>query len=536
MSPQLLVLLVFVLVSKTTKANNLNVYDPVPGLDSSPFYDIRVREKGKDDWIKTFPMITECTDAKHCGNAVIADHLKNWSNTYVNIEILREEVEVEFEITMLFGNQTISKAVAHPASTVQDCYSHSGKAYVTINRPGLFAVDINGQMDDQDTGKIPKTRKQYYDGPPIHTVTIFANPFIEDKPSLEDKGVYKVIPGEVPPSEGDWHTLYFLPGQHDLGISFPIHCNKSYYIPGDAVVYATLNNNRDNKDGHHIHIYGHGTLSGEKYPHPHDEYPSLDEDQYWTHSPIRIDGAYNVKIEGITVINSAYHSVQTDARYDPSNPTDIKWIKVFTWRPNGDGIGLHANGLVEDCFVRTQDDSFYVTGRAMRRNVIWNDSNGSAWVFNHIGQPAMNTHDVEIEDCSVIYSRAHWNNGPGASVFNMRSQGQGEGGYTVFFRNIRVEDPRPTNQQFKIFMESLEPYGSSFSKRGPGDLHGIIFENITVVASSVLGEPDILWGSEEARIYGLQFYDVNIGNERVEGIDHFLHNEYVFDNEPSFFS
>ena len=30
-----------------------------------------------------------------------------------------------------------------------------GEALVTITRPGLFAVDINGQMDDQDTGRLP---------------------------------------------------------------------------------------------------------------------------------------------------------------------------------------------------------------------------------------------------------------------------------------------------------------------------------------------------------------------------------------------
>ena len=30
-----------------------------------------------------------------------------------------------------------------------------GEAVVTIPRPGLFAVDINGQMDDQDTGRLP---------------------------------------------------------------------------------------------------------------------------------------------------------------------------------------------------------------------------------------------------------------------------------------------------------------------------------------------------------------------------------------------
>ena len=71
MSSQLLVFVAIALLStlshQIVKATNLNVYDPVPGLDPSPYYDIRVREKGKDHWIKTFPMITECTDAKNCG-------------------------------------------------------------------------------------------------------------------------------------------------------------------------------------------------------------------------------------------------------------------------------------------------------------------------------------------------------------------------------------------------------------------------------------------------------------------------------------
>ena len=35
----------------------------------------------------------------------------------------------------------------------------------------------------------------------------------------------------------------------------------------------------------------------------------------------------------------------------------------------------------------------------------------------------------------------------------MRGEGEGEGGYTVTFRNIVVEDPRPTLQHFKIFMQ-----------------------------------------------------------------------------------
>ena len=35
----------------------------------------------------------------------------------------------------------------------------------------------------------------------------------------------------------------------------------------------------------------------------------------------------------------------------------------------------------------------------------------------------------------------------------MRGKGQGSGGYTITFKNINVEDPRPTLQPYKILME-----------------------------------------------------------------------------------
>ena len=57
-----------------------------------------------------------------------------------------------------------------------------GKAYCVVHKQGLFTIDINGQMDEQDTGKLPDGSN--YDGPPIHTLTIFANPFIQVVPSV----------------------------------------------------------------------------------------------------------------------------------------------------------------------------------------------------------------------------------------------------------------------------------------------------------------------------------------------------------------
>ena len=46
----------------------------------------------------------------------------------------------------------------------------------------------------EDTGKMPMGGP--YDGPPIHTLTIFVNPFIEDPPSPTGKGVRTVEPGQ----------------------------------------------------------------------------------------------------------------------------------------------------------------------------------------------------------------------------------------------------------------------------------------------------------------------------------------------------
>ena len=46
-----------------------------------------------------------------------------------------------------------------------------------------------------------------------------------------------------------------------------------------------------------------------------------------------------------------------------------------------------------------------------------------------------------------------WHHWSGGSLFNKRGEGKGSGGYSVTFMNIRVEDPRPTLQHFKILMQ-----------------------------------------------------------------------------------
>ena len=91
--------------------------------------------------------------------------------------------------------------------------------------------------------------------------------------------------------------------------------------------------------------------------------------------------AGNTIVEGITIANSPYHSLMVEHGYDEDSPTDMRWVKILTWRANGDGINPFANGLIEDCFIRTQDDSTIVNGRGIRRVVYWQDANGSTFVL-----------------------------------------------------------------------------------------------------------------------------------------------------------
>lgn len=492
------------------KDNGLVVYGNVPGATASDQYALAVRPAGKKGpWRDTFASITRCKKGIQGQNGYFP-HLSGWSNTYINFEMRRP---VEIEIRKINGDP-IRKVVARPQRKVVSCVLRDGKAYVTLEKPCQISVDIDGQMEDRDTGK-------GYKGPPIHTLTIFANPLIDDRPSLADPSVHAVKPGEKAPSDGRWKTLYFLPGVHDIGVAFPLHANRNYYIPGDALVYGTMSNHEKWDDGHNIRVFGYGTLSMAKIAHPNFASPRPTPTHL--HNSIRIVGAENTSVEGIAIVDAAYHSLMLISSYRPDKPTNIRWVKIMNWRVNGDGINPFENCLVEDCFIRTQDDSTYVSGLGIRRVTYWNDFNGSTFVLT-----SLPNRRLIVEDCDVIYARAGWDQWSGGRLFNMRSEGKGACGAGVIFRNIRVEDPRPTLQHFLIAMQGVKPYFDLVKlRRGPGHLAGVVFRNIEIAAPSALGEPDVLWGASDAKIMNVTFDNVSIGGKKITSLDHFKHNEHV---------
>jgi hypothetical protein len=482
-------LLLSIVPTTFADGSGLVVYPVVPGLEASEHYTVRVRsvERGSP-WQTAFAWKTDCKVIEKDTDAYF-DTLAGWTHTYVNFET---DGAVEIEISRANG-QPIRSAAVHPERKASSCLVSRGKVFVRLDRPCLVAVDIDGQMDAQDTGK-------GYDGPAIHTISIFANPLLKGKPNPNDPGVLAVKPGELPPSDGTWHTLYFLPGVHDVGLAFPLRANRKYYIPGDAIVYGTLSNQKWG-DGHHIKIFGLGTLSGARLKHPGYVEPKIASDKHSLYRPIEIVGTTDTRIEGITIADSATHSLMLIHPYKPGHPNEVHWTKIFTWRANGDGINPFGNTLVEDCFLRTQDDSLYVNGLGIRRCVLWNDANGSSFVLSSV--PQLEGRSLIVEDCDVIYSRAKWHHWSGGRVFNMRGESKGNGGEGVIFRNINVEDLRPTLQQFFLCMTVPKPYANEGTKADAGQLSGVRFQNITIAAPSVLGEPQLLWGQADAKITNL---------------------------------
>ena len=212
---------------------------------------------------------------------------------------------------------------------------------------------------------------------------------------------------------------------------------------------------------------------GERIPHPDCDIPVALEKDYWKYKPIDIRGAHNTKVEGITIVDSAMHSLMLISEYNPQKPTDICWVKIFTWRRNGDGINPFGNGLIEDCFIRTQDDCVYVNGRGIRRVVFLTDANGSAFVLSPIGnmQKQLLGNNIIVEDCDIIYSRSIFNTHKGGRVFNLRGAGRGAGGDNIIFRNIKITDPRPTRSAFGILSAApWQRHPNYEQSRGEGEL------------------------------------------------------------------
>jgi len=519
--------------------DTLIVYVDVPGLTSSDKYTIRVRSAAtKNKWVAVFAHYTYNRAAELGGKSVPMINNGNkllsttvyhyqkftsgWSHTYGNIEMSPNspvEVEISAKNGFEIGGKDFYKAAAHPSQRVlKQPIVEKGKIYFTIDKPAQIVIDINGQMDDFNKALDDKSPNQDY---VAHTVSLFANPVMQ-KPSIGERGVFVVEPGTQPTTDpSKYTTLYFKPGVHDIGRNFKVYPGKKYFIPGDAIVYGSFNNLGlpsvgGLQSGENIKIFGLGTISGARIQHPsYENEADVNGKEYKT---ITIDNAMNTEVQGVCIVDPANHSVNLNSwggRPDRTQKvTFARWVKVISWRANGDGIGSAA--VVEDCFIRTADDCSYVKGDR-RRCTFWKDANAA--VFHMAG--IYTDFPIVIEDCDVIYNRTRGVLVGG--VFVQRAEGEAkQRTVNVTVRNFRISDPRSNMPTFNLYSKDGRGTGSSFS--------GITFQNVTISHPIVGGRKQVLKGCVEVPWNGgIVFDNVIIAGKKLTNLNDFETNEYVSD-------
>ena len=473
--------------------DSLIVYKDVPGLVASDKYTIRVKSKlTNDQWINVFAhkcynRAKELPQDKKTANRLNYHYqyfTADWSQTYGNIEMSKNN-PVDVEITLINGFQIDKKdaykAAAHPASKVsKQPVVINGKIYFTIDNPGQVAIDINGQMDDFHAEINPIAPPPIADGSqsfPIHSISLFANPIL-NKPLDNGNNIVYVEPGVQPSSNlGTKAILYFKPGVHNIGRNFTIFANKTYYIPGDAIVYGTFANTTGS--GANIKLYGSGTISGKFINHPNydPEYslPSnTSDDKTW--KLIWSVNCNNFRVQGLSLMDTPKHTMNLWG-----TKTICTWLKIVTWRSNGDGIG--TADVINDCFLRTGDDASYLKGVERKRLIFWRDVHAAGF---HMAN--MSTSLMVVEDCDVIYNRSRDAFGDNGAIFHQRGEGvNGLVNVNLLVKNFRNEDPLANMLVFDL---SSGTSGASYA--------GMIFQNINVesltMKQKIAGRIGAPWG------------------------------------------
>ena len=161
--------------------------------------------------------------------------------------------------------------------------------------------------------------------------------------------------------KNDENVLYFGKGEHDVGM-INLKSNQTVVIDEGAVVYACIHA----KEANNIRIIGKGILDNSRNKEQvlfeaNEENNFAAVNNVVRLHTIQFEYCSNIEIDGITIRDSLVYNIRPIA----SSDINIKNVKIIgCWRYNSDGIDMHncKNVVVDNCFIRTFDDSLCIKG------------------------------------------------------------------------------------------------------------------------------------------------------------------------------
>lgn len=484
MKRSLYLIAIFGLLLSLSKVHSqqLVVYDNIPGRPASDHYQCRVKFASEDDtaWRSVFVLQTRAKELAEDPVEGYYNSVRGFTASWIAFESDFNGDNVIVEISKKDGTP-ITQAMVRPVADASLAVIANGKAYVTFTEPANVNVDINGQMENNYTG-------YGYNGPKVHTITLFANPVFA-VPDVNNPKVKVLQPGEDinALNRADWNTIVFAPGVHNIGMPFQILSNEVLYIPGDAILKGTIHppNLWGNSAAKNFKVYGSGTISGEDIVRN----PS-DQNRIFKPFSYQAEGAH---LEGFVVADPAFHTFNMgNSRGDGTNFNIYKNLKILAWRVNSDGINAFNDSEVSDCFFRTQDDAFYLGQTRVNQhdNVVWNDANGAVLFLQNVPDGSTCT----FKNVTVIYQRAAWHWWDGGRIISFRQTPTSSTFSNIHVQNILVEDPLPAFPPF---------YAKMLSGTGSATMNNIVIENVHQEHAGVSTGLDATRGKPKNTMKGL---------------------------------
>jgi hypothetical protein len=337
----------------------------------------------------------------------------------------------------------------------------------------------------------PNTYTLTFNDSPSRALHIFANPL------------------EVnPPKDGDENVVYIGPGEWNIE-SIMLEDNQTLYLSGGAVVQGIVQSNYASN----IKVMGRGILDGSKF-------------EGWMGKaalvPLKFDFCDGVEIKDILVINPNAWVCSANT----SKNGVIDGLKIISSRPNGDGITLQSceNYLVQNCFVRSWDDSLVVknyTGDSknitFKNNQLWTDLAQSmeiGYETNKGKKEDAKISDITFENITIL-NNFHK---PAISVHNADDATIDN----ITFKNIVIENAQMGSgdgSEIPYLIDLNIAQSSNWSTtKERGQIKNVVIDGVTVLSGRFNGSR--IHGFDESHIVdGVTIKNLEILGEKITSFD-----------------
>jgi hypothetical protein len=358
---------------------------------------------------------------------------------------------VRIEVTRLNGSA--AGAEVRPLAAGIKPLITSSTVTFSISKPGKFWIKFPG-MDE-------------------HPLFIFADPPETDVPDRKDPNVTWFEGGKI----------------HEIGEKFQVRSGQTLYLEGGAYVKGTITGrNVDN-----VTIRGRGILSGIDIPRK----PGTAGIPW---NLIQFDGSGSQSVEGITCIQPPHFVLLSRGKFVVRN------TKLFGWYHQTDGWGGGDDSLIEDSFLKVNDDvvKFYGKNQTARRLTIWQQVNGAPFQlgWGGDGQAASNCLAEDITIIRTENTRRNPGKTSNTSLLNLQKQGSNSRISGVTIRRVVIED------------DALHLLGI---KDASGSITGIQLQDIRIHGR--IGAPGYLLTSGRGSVEQVSFENIHVAGKKVNQLE-----------------